>query len=60
MAEGTYAVLAFPSPGALVGAGAAALLNVTCWIGLGVGASLLPGAVRRRRVNSPSMTWSAG
>ena len=45
MVEGIYAVLAFVVIGALVGVGAAALLDVTYWIGLGVGALLLPVAV---------------
>ena len=45
LVEGIYAVLAFAVLGAVVGVGAAALLNVTYWIGLGVGALLLPVAV---------------
>lgn len=45
MVEGIYAVLAFAALGALVGLGAAALLNVKYWVGLGVGAVLLPVAV---------------
>lgn len=45
MVEGIYAVLAFAVLGALMGVGAAALLNLKYWIGLGVGALVLPVAV---------------
>jgi hypothetical protein len=44
MAEGVYAVVAFALFGALVGTGAA-LLNARYWIGLSVGAVLVPVAV---------------
>jgi protein involved in temperature-dependent protein secretion len=45
MVEGVYAVLAFAVIGALMGIGAAALLDLNYWIGLGVGALVLPAAV---------------
>jgi hypothetical protein len=45
MVEGIYAVLAFAVLGALMGVGSAALLNLKYWIGLVVGALVLPVAV---------------